>query len=333
MSENRIPNRLDWEFDSSSFGDLNFAKSKRKLFDASLRYRFSQTQKMFKWTGLPDTIKQRDIELLLQRKGKAFLVRVPAGENMDGTKREEGIYALDCSFTGLHNQNDFPTKVLIVEPYLHLEGIYRIDVDGVLVMNDPLMLGLLPLASIKSAHFAETNLTLRLASILARSPIIPKGSTDSVKKDFDRYFELLDQGEKIGAVGGDPIFDGLQGVEFSRPQNDTIKQLTEFLQYNEASWYNSVGVQANYNMKRESINESESGMNVDSLLPFSDSMLESRKDACLKAKEILGLDLKVEFDSAWKKVRDESKEEPQNETQNQNKEQEVKEDGNAGESD
>ena len=80
----------------------------------------------------------------------------------------------------------------------------------------------------------------------------------------------------------------------------TLTQLIENEQYIKASWYNEIGVQANYNMKRESINSNEAQLNEDALLPLCQHMLDMRRHACDKLKEVFGLNVSVDFSSSWK---------------------------------
>ena len=84
-----------------------------------------------------------------------------------------------------------------------------------------------------------------------------------------------------------------------------LKDVIETYQYLKGSWYNELGLNANYNMKRESINESESDMNEDALLPLIDDMLKSREIAVEQINKMFGTDIKVELSSSWKKIRDE----------------------------
>lgn len=295
--------RNDWRFDLGGYGDPDKPLPKKAIYDAFIRYKFAQTQRMFEWKGLPDTIRQRDLELLLQKKGKAFWVKIEEGTTQDG-RPAKGIYALEGGFSGVLNQNYFPTKAVIANPYLQYQRSDLVIGEDTIVMgNDPLYMGLLPLASIKSRHIAETLVSLRLAVINARIPTVAYADNDATAKDFKDFFKKIEEGQEIGCVGGNPFFEGLRTAEWSHSQDGTIKQLTEYLQYTDASWYNALGIEANYNMKREAINSAESGMNVDSLLPLSDAMLESRKEAIEKINEKFGLEISVDFSSAWKKIR------------------------------
>ena len=108
---------------------------------------------------------------------------------------------------------------------------------------------------------------------------------------------------KLDVIGETPFLIGNQDRPLSINQmtraNDTITQLIEFHQYIKASLYNDLGLQSNYNMKRESINSNESQLNEDQLHPLIDDMLTERKEAIEKVNNMFGTSISVEFNSAW----------------------------------
>ena len=86
-----------------------------------------------------------------------------------------------------------------------------------------------------------------------------------------------------------------------------LKDIIETKQYLMGSWLNELGLNANYNMKREAINESEADLNEDSLLPMIDDMLQQRKLMVESINTKFGTNIEVELSSSWKKIREEIK--------------------------
>ena len=82
-----------------------------------------------------------------------------------------------------------------------------------------------------------------------------------------------------------------------------IKDLIESIQYIKGSWYNEIGINAAFNMKREAINEAEATLNEDILYPTVDLMLECRQVALEKVNKMYGTNISVELDSIWKDNR------------------------------
>ena len=71
------------------------------------------------------------------------------------------------------------------------------------------------------------------------------------------------------------------------------------MQYVKASLYNELGLQSNYNMKREAIMSGESQLDEDMLHPLIDNMLKERQDALEKVNAMFGTNISVSFNSAW----------------------------------
>ena len=78
-----------------------------------------------------------------------------------------------------------------------------------------------------------------------------------------------------------------------------LTDLIEERQYVKASFFNELGLNSNYNMKRESINSNESQLNDDMLHPLIDTMLAMRKEALEEVNAMFGTNITVEFNSAW----------------------------------
>ena len=63
--------------------------------------------------------------------------------------------------------------------------------------------------------------------------------------------------------------------------------------------YNELGLNANYNMKRERLNLGEVSMNVDVLLPYVDNMLRERQNAVEKINKMFNTEISVKLASSW----------------------------------
>ena len=93
------------------------------------------------------------------------------------------------------------------------------------------------------------------------------------------------------------------GIE-TQPYGNTgstnaIQNLIELQQYLKASQYNDLGLNANYNMKREALNTTESQLNDDALMPFIDDMIANREEGLDKFNKMFGTNVKVKKSSAW----------------------------------
>ena len=75
--------------------------------------------------------------------------------------------------------------------------------------------------------------------------------------------------------------------------------MIEYHQYLKAGLYNDIGLNSNYNMKREAIMSNETKLNDDALHPLIDTMLACRKEAAEEINRLFGTEITVEFNSAW----------------------------------
>ena len=99
------------------------------------------------------------------------------------------------------------------------------------------------------------------------------------------------------------ITESIESLAYNNSgQSNDINSLIELRQYQLAQFFMELGINANYNMKKEAVSSEEFRMNDDALMPLIDQMLECRKMACKKINELFGLEIDVELNSAWLKL-------------------------------
>ena len=123
-------------------------------------------------------------------------------------------------------------------------------------------------------------------------------SDDNTKRSAELYLKRIEEG-KLGVIAENKLLDGINIQSARANSASNITNLIEMQQYLKASLYNELGLNANYNMKREAINSNESQLNDDMLTPLIDDMLRERQNALEKVNAMFGLDISVEFNSAW----------------------------------
>ena len=259
-----------------------------------INYMNIRLQKMFHYEGLPETIPKELLEYYLLNNGTCYVTKV------DGK-----LYALVGNFGGEPDPYYRPTKYIVANPALKIAKDYDLESEGVLVRNDPLWFGLYPLMSRYASLMAENMLTIRTADIMLRIMALLSAPDDRTKAAADEYLKDLEKG-KLGAIGENRFFD--DGIKMQSPPSNNGSYLTQFIelhQYLTGTFYNEIGLNANFNMKRESIGEGESSLNEDSLLPLSDEMLRCRKEDVEKINKMYDTNITVEFDSAWANNRKE----------------------------
>ena len=320
MANDTIPNRSNWVFGRK---ERNILKDKELLVDQYIRYMLIRTQRMFEYDGLPDTIPQRELELITQ------VMRFTIWKKVDGK-----LYVFFGGLGGIPNEYYQPTTAIISNPYLKYFEVCEINDDCVVMWNDSLHIGLMPMNEKYATMLAECDMSLRLANVNSRIPALISADTDNVKASAEKMLEDVEEGKKIGVIMGSVMLDNesLRTMDYTNKSASTIKDLIELKQYYKSEWFNDLGIQSNFNMKRESLNAEEVALNEDTLLPLIDDMLYQRKQALEKINAMFGTNISVKLSSAWEKVRTEIKQ-AEEEKNNPDEPVQEKEEGKEGDPD
>ena len=276
-----------------------------------VNYMLDRTNKMFEYEGLPDTIPAYMLELYLQIFGYAAFVKVDDVRPIPSPQElsfKPGVYLF---FGGIGGERDIyyrPRMFVCANPRLNgsvnctilydNESADGIERPCVLMRNDTNYCGLLPLFNRYAAELVENDISIRCAQINSRAQVGVEASCDRDAETARKYFDDLESG-KMGVIGETAFLDGIRVTNISTQSSNTVIQLIELQQYLKASWYNELGLNVNFNMKREYMSEEEIAVNTDILLPLVDDMLECREKACELINSVFGLNVSVKKSSAW----------------------------------
>lgn len=259
----------------------------------------NRTSQMFEYEGLPETIPAYMLELFLQINGHVCVTEVN-GE----------LYALPGNLGGPPDPYQRPTLYVVANPGLGYSASLEVinflkpyaknasQGKCVLIRNDTLGEGIYYLCNRFAVQLAENDVSIRCAQINARHQVFIRAQTDSEKESAQEYLDGVEAG-KIGTVAGTPFIDGIETANVSTQSANTIIQLIELQQYLKASWFNEIGLNANFNMKREYLSEEELSATTDILLPLIDDMLKCRKEALDVINSTYGTSISVKKNSAW----------------------------------
>lgn len=278
----------------SYLSDINFdvekySKDKKTIADTTGRLTLDKLQSMFKINGLPETMPQKWVKLQLMKNGFTFVTDKP-GE----------MYAFWGGLGGEPDPYYQPTICTVANPALNFSDNLRIGVDGVLISNDTLRLGVVPLIGKYAGLLAENTITMRIADIMARITAILSASDESTIESAKEFLRQIEEG-KLGVIEENPFLSDMKlQTGASQATNTRLTDLIEMEQYLKASMLNELGLQANYNMKRESINSQEAQLGDDALQPFIDNMMVCWTEGFDEVNKMYGTNITVEFNSAWK---------------------------------
>lgn len=242
---------------------------------------------MFQWHNLPDTIPQEQFELMLQTQGYAIIGQI-----------EGKLYACYGGLGGLLDEYYRPTQAIVSIPYLHFNATWDIGTDCIIIRNDTLKQGLLPLFSKYITLQNETEITLLLSLVNQRVQRIISASDDMTIKSAEKYLEDIYKG-KQGVIGDNAFLESLNITTEGKGTGNDLRDIVEVLHYLRGQLFNEIGLATNYNLKKERISQAEVELNTDNLYPMIDNMLDNRRQGIEDCYNLFGVDWIVEFNSSW----------------------------------
>lgn len=267
--------------------DFTYCSDKAKVFENYCKYTFTRTQSMFVYEGLPDTIPVQWLESYLQRNGSCCIA-----------EHEGKLYALLGNAGGELDNYYQPTIYTVANPALNLSKTFKIGEDCVYCKNDYDAIGLTPLVSRYCGLMTENLLTVRISDINMRMMSLLSAPDDNTLQSTKQYLKDLEDG-KLGVVGETPFFEGLKLQSKGVGNGDYMIQFIELQQYLKGSMYNELGINANFNMKREALSGQEVSLNDDALMPLIDDMLKQRRAMCDDLNAMFELNVSVDYGSTW----------------------------------
>ena len=261
---------------------------KEEYVKSHISYMLSRTNAMFHYNNLPDTIPEKMLELYLQTYGSCVI-----------TKVNEELYAFVGGLGGEPDAYYRPTLYTVSNPALNFSKNIEIGKEGVFCLNDTLIKGLMPIFEVYGNMLAENMVSMRTALINSRMTSLISAMNDASKASAELYVQRLVDGE-LSIVLDKGLEESISVNPLRNSNDNTLTSLIEHQQYLRASEWNAIGINANYNMKRESITSSESDLNNESLFPLVDEMLDCRLKFVKEVNELFGTNIEVDLSSVWK---------------------------------
>ena len=285
---------LFWYPEMNEKYDFDGKPDKGMLLSSYIRYFLARLQSMFIYEGLPDSVPQKWLENYLLVNGSCVWINT----------EDKGLIVVRAGIGGKPDEYYIPTECIVANPYIadNDNKTYTRDVDCVLMVNDTYAQGLLPLLKKYCSMLVENEVTMNIADIMSRASIILSAVDDNTKASAELFIKRLIEGN-LSIIGETGMILANQDKDLTINQisasNGMLTNLIEYEQYIKASLYNDIGLQSNYNMKREAINSNESQLTEDQLHPLIDNMLKERQEALEKVNAMFGTNISVKFNSAW----------------------------------
>lgn len=288
----------------SEFGVSNIDKT--QLTSYYYKMLLNRVINMFTWENLPDTIDEQVMNFWLFVTGRIVF-----------TEFNGKLYALNGNYGGCPNEYYLPTEFVIANPILGSK-IVKLDVDGVAMFNSDtdkyptqtMAGGLYPILTLTANMLADCVVTISSALKNGRVQTAFLCKDDTVRIAGEKVLKQLYNGNPAVMID-DTILNCISPIKMADNTSvaTILQQTVETYQFWLANFYNSIGVNANFNMKRERLNTAEVNINDSALFVNVVNMLNNRKQALEKINKMFGTNITVEISEEWKDLV-ETEEEP-----------------------
>lgn len=299
--------------------DEGFKFDKKKLIRDNYYMMLDKTAQMFEYDGLPPTLPKVALELLLQTEGSAVIWKPtekykPIGygmsfqysalvtkdsEQIDTLLTKVPIYAFSTNLAEAPDPYDQPYKVVVTNPGFlpSISETLELNKDCVLIRNDTYMRGLHYLHRKYAYLLAEAEVSLRSTLICLRDQLTFVAKTEPQRAAVAKYISDRENGVP-GSILAPDLGTPLEAIQADGRTN-SVELAVNGRQAIYAAWYNEIGLNPSFSLKREYTSAQEIDTNTDLLVPSIDDMFECRKLACDSVNAMFGTSISVRKSSAW----------------------------------
>lgn len=194
----------------------------------------------------------------------------------------------------------------------------RIDKKGRLVLKDDL----LPVTALYSYILRTSDLldnidtSIRTLLRTCRATVFVTAKTEDIKTAAEIVLKKILNGEEYGIFKTDLLNSlEIQFAPTAANAQNLLRELKEQYQFQLAEFYHAVGINANYNLKRERLNTAEIDVNTDALFINIIDMLKCREKGVADVNALYGTNMSVRLGDEWQKERDADKNDAQREVE------------------
>lgn len=252
---------------------------------------------IFEYTGLPDTLPEREIELNTLLTGHCVIFK----------KNDEIV--TQC--TTLYGNEDsiyyYPTKAIYANPKIGY-GTLKLGKDCEVIYNTPLQNnifymnsdgGMLTFIQRYARQLADVESSINIYTVNARATSYPTASNDNVKQSLEKFFDKVAIGKRA-VIADNAIIEQFRNVDITRGQfrdgiNDWLIARDKILEM----FYRDIGVKF-YNPKKAQVTEDEVESNDQLLLISLKDMLKQRRTDLKRVNDMFGINIGVDISEEFK---------------------------------
>lgn len=272
----------------------------KSMYTYYVKTLLNRVTNMFTWENLPETVDENFLTITLFTQGRVIW-----------TDFNGKLYALNGNYGGEPDVYYYPSQFIISNPILGSK-IVDIDKTGVLMYltdTDKMFStgetgGLFGLISTTAQLLSDNISSINIAQRNTRITALVTAGNQAQKISAENAIQRMYDGEPYEVV----INDLINALKINPMSESTaggaqyIKELVELNQYILAQFYHSIGVNSNYNMKRERVSGEEIAVNNDCLTINIIDMLTNLQEAVQKINAMFNTNISVDFSKEWKGV-------------------------------
>lgn len=283
--------------------DIFKSTSVANLYKHFFRTLYNNASKLIVIEGLEDYVNRDFVTSQLLLSGRIAIF-----------KEEGKMVWLNCNVGGAVDEYYKPTRVLIANPILGSKDLER-DKDAAVVHLTPMDIlqeypktspmfsyegGLYSLIAMCSTLLADNISSINTAQINTRVHAIFTADSDSAARTGETVLRKIYAGEPYSVVTSELFSQFHVNPMANSAISKDLIELLEVHQYINAMFWNALGIDCNYNMKRERLITAEVDKNLLSLKVSIDTILETLNEDFEKVNSIFDTDyhaiMNPEFD-------------------------------------
>lgn len=298
-------------------GSDNREEDKKRRIRQNLAWLMNKTAQMFEYDGLPDTMPHIAFERLLQSYGSVAVWRVPDKYEPVGfgasfalkppTQVGGSLYAFTFTFSEAPDPYGEPHQVIITSPGFRptISATLEINKDVVIIRNDTYYQGLYRLHQKYAKLLTEAEISLQSTLVLLRDQMTFIVKNERQRAAVSGYIKSREVGEYASILA--PELGSPLEVITNDGRSNAVELAVNGIQSIKSAWFNEIGLNPSFSLKREYTSAQEIDSNTDLLLPIIDDMFIQRQIGIESVNRLFGTNITVRKSSAWRVKEEEIK--------------------------
>ncbi len=259
--------------------DLLFTRFKKKLINTACS--------VFEWENLPETFDENYLTTELLMSGHIGIIKI-----------SDGLYTVRGNVGGEINEYYKPTQFIYANPVLG-SGNPEINKDIAVIFltsedTDPLSLhgGLSALIDSTASLLADNQLSLNIAQKNTRLMLVAHADNEATANSAEQALKGMYEGKPYKVVNSKFQDTFTVNPLVSAKPAESMQQLIENYQFIWSTFLQELGINSNFNLKRERLVQAEVALNAECMDTLIDDIEKNVKKGVDMCNSMYGTDIK-----------------------------------------